>query len=43
MTTDVECDDCERVLPAFESVTPSPIEADECPDCGGTSFSFRER
>lgn len=42
MDTHVACDDCGLVLGAFESLGPSPVGRDDCPECGGTEFSFVE-
>lgn len=40
MPTHVSCDGCGLVLLALESLDPGPVGRDECPDCGGTDFSF---
>lgn len=40
MPTNVCCESCGLVLLALESLDPVPIGRDDCPDCGGTDFSF---
>ena len=35
-----ECDGCGFVLQAESCQNPDPKHWDECPDCGGTDFSF---
>lgn len=38
----VECVACGAVLLAFESLGPSPMGREECPNCGQESFEFVE-
>lgn len=42
MTTNVTCDACGLTLLAFEVGEPTPIDAEECPRCGGDAFSYAE-
>lgn len=38
--TFVECAACEFVLCAVSGEDPEPSRVDECPQCGGSEFSF---
>lgn len=38
--TFVECAACEFVLCAASGEDPEPSRVDECPQCGGSEFSF---
>lgn len=42
MPATVRCEDCGLTLLSFDATGPEPIEYDECPECGGTEFSFVE-
>jgi ribosomal protein S27AE len=40
MPKNVECESCGTTLLSFESTGPTPIDHEECPNCGGDSFEF---
>lgn len=40
MPRPLRCQECGLTLLGFEARGPTPIDHDECPDCGGTEFAF---
>lgn len=40
MPKNVRCTTCDATLLAFEALGPTPIDHDDCPECGGTEFEF---
>ncbi|MFC6824062.1 hypothetical protein [Halopelagius fulvigenes] len=40
MPKNVRCAECGLALLALESLGPTPLGRDECPNCGGAEFSF---
>lgn len=38
--THIRCEECDLVLLGFESIGPTPVDRDDCPNCSGTEFRF---